>query len=362
MGSDALRLWAASSDYTRDVTIGQPVLMSVNQALHKYRVTFKWLLGIFSLPSSPPTFTSFSELTAPEARSVNLADRLAMHRLAQVSQEVHASYARYEFFKGINTLNKYISNDLSAFYFETLKDRIYTGNKTDCQAIQRSLGRIFYSLLQMLAPVTPLLVEEVWAHVPSPLKENTPHPARTTWSPPSKAASPGKDFDVMEEMATAISSISGSINLAQERLRLAKEIGSSLESSVTLYLPIAATLPFIDAFTACIGPVEPSEIETQLASLFVVSDFRIRHPEAEGSVFETESPEECKTASRWTPHEESIAERQGQGWLSHGAQIVVHSPSGEKCPRCWRHVKRAEEEICGRCGDVLRSEGGQVAP
>ena len=73
--------------------------------------------------------------------------------------------------------------DLSAFYFETLKDRVYTSDKPDCETLQRVLGLIFYELLQMLAPVCPLLVEEVWDHVPAELKEKSSHPARAVWSP-----------------------------------------------------------------------------------------------------------------------------------------------------------------------------------
>ncbi|KAJ8107726.1 hypothetical protein OPT61_g8670 [Boeremia exigua] len=89
MGADALRLWAASSDYMRDVTIGQPVLQSVNQSLHKYRVTFKWLLGVLSLPSCPPKFSSFNALRNELPTSPLLTDTLALHRLSQLSADIH---------------------------------------------------------------------------------------------------------------------------------------------------------------------------------------------------------------------------------------------------------------------------------
>jgi isoleucyl-tRNA synthetase len=356
MGSDALRLWAASSDYMRDVTIGQPLLMSVNQALHKYRVTFKWLLGIFSLPSCPPEFSSFEDLSTAsrEGSSTQLADRLALHRLAQISQDIHTHYAKYEFFKGVNTLNKYISNDLSAFYFETLKDRIYTGNLQDCQQIQRVLGLIFYELLKILAPVTPLLVEEVWDHLPQTLKDNTPHPARATWRPLPPQSNPSASE--MDSILTDITTLGATIKSAQETLRADKKIGSSLESSVTLILPHQSVSNILATFTNATqnSLLNPDDMQDQLASIFVVSDFRIRTTSNErlGTfAFECEDLADLKARSAW-----SVEERIETGGMWEGAEVVVHTPSGEKCPRCWRHVKEPEEEICARCEGVVKSE------
>jgi isoleucyl-tRNA synthetase len=344
MGSSALRLWAASSDYTRDVTIGQPVLMSVNQALHKYRVTFKWLLGIFSLPSCPPTFPSFEALTTEEPENINLADRLAIHRLVQVSHEVHSHYAKYEFFKGVNALNKYISNDLSSFYFETLKDRIYTGDKRDCQDIQRVLGLIFYELLKILAPVTPLLVEEVWDHVPASLKDSTTHPARGHWTPLSVPNHP--PAQEMEAMHTIVNALGAAIKGSQERLRADKKIGSSLESGVTLHLGREAADTFSRDFANCTH-ASPTEMQDQLASAFVVSGFQIRVDDGGHDTVVSAAQ------SEWSVEE--ILDPIQTGCLSHGARIAVHAPPGEKCPRCWRFVKTPEDELCGRCDGVVKS-------
>ncbi|OAL05781.1 isoleucyl-tRNA synthetase [Phaeosphaeriaceae sp. SRC1lsM3a] len=350
MGSDALRLWVASSDFTRDVTIGQPVLMSINQALHKYRVTFKWLLGIFSLPSCPPTFSSFTSVSSNgESSSTDLSDRLALHRLVQISNEIHAHYASYEFFKGVNTLNKYIATDLSAFYFETLKDRIYTGSRADCELIQRILGTIFYSTLQVLAPVTPLLVEEVWDHVPAALRENTVHPARATWAPiPLPSADVAKDMDAM---AKAVGVLGATIKSALERLRADKMIGSPLESTITLYLAPSSTKAFAALFERCTG-ASADELETQLASLFVVSGFEIR----ENDNLHAPDPSHAD-ATEWTVSEmvEESVEWPG------GAKVVVRKPEGGKCPRCWRYVKTRDEEVCGRCEEVMQ-DGGIAAP
>lgn len=373
MGSDALRLWAASSDYTRDVTIGQPVLQSVNQALHKYRVTFKWLLGIFSLPSCPPDFTSFTTLYEEE-NSIVLADRLAMDRLGQINNEVHAFYQKYEFFKGVNTINKYIANDLSASYFETLKDRIYTGDREDCQIIQRILGIIFYELLQMLAPIVPLLVEEVWAYVPEKLRENSVHPAHNTWKPLPLVQS--------SDIANTLAALSTSIKASQELLRTNKHIGSSLESSVTIYLSLPALHELQNQYLAATDPEmdSPDDIQSDLASFFVVSNCEIRVlTHSNGDIhfgdleekdkqelldrqtsqpdllhFETGRPEEITKDAVWFEENVVPAIDGETGVLPYGARVLVHPPKGGKCPRCWRFAKGEEEEICRRCDDVVK--------
>ncbi|KAI5380535.1 hypothetical protein J4E82_000492 [Alternaria postmessia] len=353
MGADALRLWAASSDYTRDVTIGQPVLMSVNQALHKYRVTFKWLLGIFSLPSCPPPFTSFNDLTPSITEFKELTDRLAIHRLVQVSAEVHNHFGKYEFFKGVNAINKYISMDLSAFYFETLKDRVYTSDKNDCETLQRVLGLIFYELLQMLAPVCPLLVEEVWDHLPAELKEKSSHPARAVWSPlPALKESESACLDSMNETT---STLGAAIKVAQERLRADKKIGSSLESAATVYLPASNAEKLHAEFAACLQPStpKPMDVETQLAGLFVISEVNLRtlsdSSAPVNSVFTAEDPDMIKQQSQWS-EEEVLSSDSG---MLGKAKVLVHPPSREKCPRCWRFVKEEHEDVCGRCGDVV---------
>ena len=365
MGSDALRLWVASSDYMRDVTVGQPVLMSVNQALHKYRVTFKWLLGVLSLPSCPPVYKSFSDirgslvgqndLSAPAKPLPNLADRLAINRLAKVSHDVHGYYSKYEFFKGVNTINKYITNDLSAFYFETLKDRIYTGHKADCQNLQQALGLILYELLQMLAPVCPLLVEEVWDHVPETLRDNSVHPARATWTPLPRAS---EDTQVlMDRTQMYVDRINTAIKAAQERLRADKKLGSPLESAVTFYCRGSSPRNwFIDHFSKILSSSSAPEVEPKqlsqaqvegLEGLFVVSGLEVvSDVDAVGK--KQEGLEEVFA------EQEDFVLDQESGW---GGTVVVHQPRAEKCPRCWRYQKQAEEEVCGRCHGVVK-EGG----
>ncbi|KAI1526339.1 IleS Isoleucyl-tRNA synthetase [Pyrenophora tritici-repentis] len=283
LGADALRLWAATSDYTRDVTIGQPMLVAINTSLHKYRVTFKWLLGIFSLTTCPPPFTSFNNTLSPHdiANLGHLSDRLALHRLAQVSKDVHACYSGYEFFKGVGAVNRYIGLDLSAGYFEMIKDRVYTGEKTECEVLQKVLGVVFYQLLQMLAPVVPLLAEEVWDHVPSKLREGSVHPARAIWNPLPQI----EGTEASEKVGRVLGVLGDKIRIAQEKMRAEGRIGSGLECGVTIYLEEEGVELLGGLYCEAMGLVgRPTgmsaelvgEVEKQLEELLVVSQVNIR--------------------------------------------------------------------------------------
>jgi isoleucyl-tRNA synthetase len=153
LGTDALRLWVAGSDFTRDVVIGQPVLQSVHTSLLKYRTIIKMLLG--SIHKSART----SPLT--------VIDHIALIQLKDTLAEIQKHYENYEFYKATSSLNRWINIDLSAFYLEALKDRLYCGDGGGV------LEPIFNGLLRMLSPITPLLVEEAWDHRPDWLKAET---------------------------------------------------------------------------------------------------------------------------------------------------------------------------------------------
>ncbi|KAF2192303.1 isoleucyl-tRNA synthetase [Zopfia rhizophila CBS 207.26] len=349
MGPDALRLWVASSDYTRDVTIGQPILQSVHQSLHKYRVTFKWLLGILSLPSCPPPFTSFhtvrAELSKQKSSFQQLTDCLAIHRLAHVSQEVHAYYSKYEFFKGVNVINKYISNDISAFYFETLKDRIYAGPRTDCEHVQRILGVLFYELLQMLAPICPLLVEEVWDFVPQGLRSESVHPARMRWMPFEL----DHEVEKLQVYGECLGDVASKIKVAQEKMRSEKKMGSGLECDVLIGLPDHATHSLMhNVLTGRAFNASTEQWQQELAGLFVVSGLKVMEKSELQSYLDSKSPE-------WLA-EEAANIPEGQSDTELATKVIVMRPKNHKCPRCWRFVAPMAGHLCQRCEDVVSEE------
>ncbi|KAF2476625.1 isoleucyl-tRNA synthetase-like protein [Lindgomyces ingoldianus] len=361
MGPDALRLWVAGSDYTTDVTIGQPVLQSVNQTLHKYRVTFKWLLGIFSLPTCPPIFISFNAIrtviATHDTKTFPLADQLSLHRLQKLSQEVHTHYTNYEFFKGVNAINKFITNDLSAFYFETLKDRVYAGTKQDCQHIQSILALVFYELMQALAPICPLLVEEVWDHVPGPLKLGSVHPAREPWTllklQPSHPGIPVEEsyYDRWNMLSTALKA-------AQERLRAKKKMGSSLECSVVVGLPESISDHWLKNLLLGNTGNTWNDQGRDLANLFVVSEMEaMSRDETESLIKMWRERNEKGVGEVWW-EEEKVKWKISEGrQTEEEILVVVAKPRKFKCPRCWRFLAMHKDGLCGRCESVVKEEG-----
>jgi isoleucyl-tRNA synthetase len=333
MGVDVLRYWVASTDYTKDVSIGPNILKAVQFNLQKLRITFKWLLGVLST-YSPSSMINSDDSSAP------LIDTIAFHSLAKVSSTIYDSFQAYDFVRGISALNAYVHQDLSAFYFETLKDRIYTGTTADRRAAQAVLFHIFNELLVMLGPITPLLVEEVWYLAPNTLKEKIEHPLRRVWKPftsPECKYSP-IELDVLYKHLSAAKRLVG---LLQEPWRREGKIGSSLQSEVVLSL-----VPWEQPREFCRGDLAKAlfvpENADMLAATLVVSKVRIEDMEP-GVTVKLDDP--------------NVAELEGDLNNEEHSEMAllakIEIPSGCKCERCWRYLELTEHGLCGRCDDVV---------
>lgn len=330
LGPDVLRLWVASSDYTRDVSISQPVLRSVQRAMQKYRVTFKFLLGI--LHDLPSTY-SVEDITTLSPTS-SFADEAILSQLSKTSKAVFDAYSEYKFFAGIVELNKFVSSELSAFYFEIIKDRIYTGSKEERLCTQHVLVPILRELVHMLRPITPHLIEEMWEFAPSAL-QNEVHWLKDTWAAPFKTVNlnylAGSGQSDLDTKLRLFGDISSATKLAQEHARAAQVLGSGLACRVEVHLAPDRT------------PVAISEWlkSAHLADLLVVS-------QAEVVLGQPKEEEEA-----WRYEHELVAGNSGNkddGWLE---KVVVLPPKGEKCVRCWKYTAEEKDLPCGRCRDVL---------
>ncbi|KAI0178968.1 isoleucyl-tRNA synthetase [Hypoxylon sp. FL1284] len=304
LGPDALRLWVASSDYTRDVAIGVPVLSAIHTALIKYRTTIKMLLG--------------SAHESARSAPLSVTDHIAIAQLQDTMREVGRAFDSHEFYKGFAALNRWITIDLSAFYLEALKDRLYCGDGGGV------LEPLLTGLLRMLAPMTPSLVEEAWDHRPEWMKQDSTlsHPLNQLYGDPiidenrltCSLESLRKDIPTLMSVHAAIKS-------GLEAARSDKVVGSSLQSSVIIEVADAPIQDVLKTYA------------NELEAMFVVSSVGIN----------AELPKD----PTWSYARDLEVDGEVKG------KVTVLPPTEAKCPRCWRYVAPEEDKLCRRCEDVV---------
>lgn len=321
LGPDALRLWAASSDYTHDVVIGDSVLKSIHTSLIKYRTITKMLLG--------------SMTEAARTAPLTTTDHIALIQLRDTMGEVGRAYDGFEFYKGFSHLNRWVNNDLSAFYLEALKDRLYCGDGGG------ALEPVFWGLMRMLTPITPVLVEEAWDHAPGWLKRDSVHPLRQLYAAPvidagRLPAAGGEEERRLRGAMPVLAAVHTGTKSAIELARRDKRVGSSLQCSVVLRVPDAAV-------TEALLRVD------ELESALVVSHVAVNEP----------LPEEAEwkySVDFQVPRGADVEGQADGGGVACTAWVLP--PRAHKCPRCWRYIAPKEDELCGRCENVV--EKGEV--
>ncbi|KAL2793448.1 tRNA synthetases class I-domain-containing protein [Aspergillus keveii] len=327
LGPDALRLWVASSDYTRDVVVGKQVLQTVHTSLHKYRVTFKIILGVLA---------DFKPEDQIPSDQLLLADRIALLHLSEMVLAARSACEKFEFYKAANAINRWANLEFSSFYMETIKDRLYTyaENSPSRQAAQTTLFHIFNQLQEVLAPITPLLVEETWEHTPAAIKATCEHPLRRVAANPAPEWQQGTLGADYQDILAVHSVIKG----LQENARGQKQLGSSLQSFVHIQLP---------ANTSVSSVLQRKE---ELADIFVVSSVTVG--DSDEAIPDTIVNAEWQYSSEYQ--------------LPSGEKgtVYVFTPQASKCPRCWRYVipeeEAAEEKACDRCKEVVRGLEGST--
>jgi isoleucyl-tRNA synthetase len=306
LGPDILRLLVASADTGSDVQVGPRFVQSTHTALVKCRNLLKMLVGCLHVSSR----------TAPLSK----LDRIAIVQLRKVMSEVETRYDKYDFPAAISAINRWIHTDVSAFYLEAAKDRLYCGDGGGV------VEELFHGLLRMLTPVTPNLVEEVWEHRPEWMKadEGLLHPLQRTPDDPIISPSRGEvDEHLLDDLPWLMNALAA-VKGALEQARNQKTIGSSLQSAVVLQLPNTKAKEVFDRFAG--------ELET----IFVVSSVEVGL--LEGSELE---------ASEWK-FESSFDAPGGRKGI-----VTILPPNGGKCPRCWRYAAEEDNKLCGRCHDAL---------
>lgn len=311
LGVDGLRLWVASSDYTKDVTVGPTVLKNVAENLKKLRITLRFLLG--SLSDFKNGSFQFDK------QRMHPIDLIALHQLYKMNVSVQDQYESLAFNRVVQTINHHTSTYLSAFYFDIIKDRLYAAHKDsdDRRAVQFVLSEILRVYLSILSPITPLLTQEAWDYS----QQNVDSPFKQGWAEVS-AEYENKELEVEIPILDQIIS---TVKQAMEKGRVEKRITSSLSCNVILEVDGTSTGPVYDLI---------QKYRSSFTELFICSQVSV-------------NPDPATIAtSEWTY---SSSAKIGETTVTAKAVPTQHS----KCPRCWTYTAQEEDSLCSRCEDAL---------
>jgi isoleucyl-tRNA synthetase len=307
-GAEILRLWVSASDYREDIRISDNILKQLTDAYRRIRNTCRFMLG--NLYDFTPENDSVAYESMPEI------DRFALHKLQLLIEKGRKAYEAYEFHVIYHALYNYCTLDLSAFYLDILKDRLYTSppQSTARKSAQTVLYATVDAIGRLMAPILPFTSDEIWQFMPS-ADGRTPsiHLALLP-----EATAEWTD-DALAKRWEYLLKVRGEVTKALESARAAKRIGHPLDAAVTL----SAGGELYDA-------LEP--FAADLRSLLIVSQASLVRDQALDNAFRSEDPD--------------------------GLAIQVTPAAGEKCERCWVHdptVGSYDEQptICHRCKDAL---------
>jgi len=308
-GAEILRLWVAAEDYRDDVRISEEILRQLSEGYRKIRNTFRYLLG--NLYDFDPGKDRVPYEKLPEI------DRYTLHQLQRLIQRIRRAYESYEFHILYHSLHRFCTLDLSAFYLDVLKDRIYTSRAGSLsrRAAQTTMYEVLMVLVKLIAPVLSFLAEEVWQQIPRGEQDPCSVHLCTFPEPEERYIDEG-----LAERWKRLLQARDKVLVALERARKEKLIGNSLEARVEI-----RAVPRIYDFLL--------PYQGELATLFIVSGVTLL----------------------------SV----GEGRLGEGEEleVLVLRARGDKCERCWNYseslgVSPSHPKLCPRCTQVMAEISG----
>jgi len=305
VGAEVLRLWVATQDYRNDTRVGDQILQQVSEAYRRIRNTARYILG--NLHGFDPSADS-----VPDGDLLEI-DRWALSKLEGLVRRVGKSYNDYEFHVLYHAVHNFCSVDLSAFYLDVLKDRLYISPAKSLarRSAQTAMYRILDALTRLIAPVLSFTADEIWQELPGEREESV-HLAAF---PAFEAAL----FDAeLEARYSKLLAVRSDVSKALELARAEKRIGHSLDARVLLAAPAGPWRELLEAY------------QGELATLCIVSQAELVVELADG----------------------------GAGEEVAGLRIKVEKARGEKCERCWNYATTIGESdqhptVCHRCREAL---------
>jgi len=300
-GAELLRLWTASVEFTEDVTLSKTILDRLTEAYRKLRNTFRYALG--NLHDFDPAADA-----VPVEEMLEI-DRWMLARAEDVVRRCREAYGELAFHKVYRAVYDFATTDLSAVYFDVLKDRLYTA-ATQSRARrsgQTALYRVHYALTRLVAPLLAFTAEEVWSYTAKPA--GAPESVHMALLPEPEELAGGLDSAAMERW-DRLMKVRETVLKALEEARQAKFIGAPLEARVRL-----------EGFAGL------EESAAELPGLFIVSQV-VLEPSSNGNQ----------------------------------PKVTVERADGTKCERCWKYVTTVGSDaqfptVCDSCSAALREMG-----
>jgi isoleucyl-tRNA synthetase len=315
-GADILRLWVSSVDYTNDVPIGANILKQMSDVYRKIRNTARFLIG--NLHDFDPAKQAVPYEQLPEL------DRYMLHRITEVFTEVKDAFESFQFFRFFQTIQNFCTVDLSNFYLDIAKDRLYisSSNASRRRSCQTVLAIALESLARAIAPVLSHMAEDIWQFLPYSTSFKSVFEAGwvkldAQWNQPELA----KQWEILRE-------IRSEANKVLERARADKAIGSSLEAKLLLYVSDSNLHQRLKA----LNPAGGNGVD-ELRYLFLTSQVEL--------LDKSDQLQEVK----YTAQTETLG-------------IGVVDAEGHKCDRCWNYSTQVGESkdhplLCERCIPAL---------
>ena len=304
-GADMLRLWVASADYTQDMRISKDIMKQLSQAYLKIRNTARYMLG--NLCDFEP------DTDAVAVENLMELDRYALYRFNELVKTVRAAYDRYEFHAVYRAVYNFCVVDMSNFYLDIIKDRLYCGNEAERRSAQTALYSILDGMTRLIAPILAFTSDEIW-HAMKHAKDVDGESVLFNEMPGDNAAY------ALDEATKArwekLVSLRDAVNKALENARNAGVFKKAQDTEITLSVS--------EADAAFLAGVD-------LASLCIVSKVTVTTEAVEGE-----------------RNEESLIP----------CTIAVKLSEAPKCPRCWNHcdsigTEGHHAELCDRCAAVV---------
>lgn len=298
-GADVLRLWVLSSDYQSDVSVSKNIIKQVTEVYRKIRNTARYILGNISDfdVEKPVAYEDLLEI-----------DKWALAKLNKLVKDCTEAYDTYEFHTAYQAINQFCVVDMSAFYLDIIKDRLYT-SKTDSverRAAQTAMYEILSSLVRILAPMTCFTAEEIWQFMPHKKDEN-PESVMLNYYP---EVNPKYENEALLLKWNRLIKVKDVVSKKLEEARANKDIGLSLEAKVSLF-------------------AEGEEYEFLKDKLDLLKDIFIV---SEVTLSENRRNEDGEV----------------------GLGVKVEKASGEKCARCWSYsvtvgANKLHPTLCEKC-------------